>query len=92
MDTRGYELVSTGETVREDGLFVTIPNAREILKAQRFREFDLQEKLEEAKLQQEQDAKALKIDAFCSKWCFPLGLIGGFIGGGALGIWAASKK
>lgn len=90
--TGDVELIHAGEAAREDGFYFTDANFRQAFKAMRFREIDLQEKLAEAQMQQEQDEKALKIDAFCSKWCFPLGIIGGFLGGGALGIWAASKK
>jgi hypothetical protein len=92
MSASGYELVSEGEPARADGLFLTIPSAREMLKAQRLRELDLQEQLAESNLQRDAADKQLALDQFCAKWCLPLGLIGGTILGGAFGIWAGSKK
>ncbi len=91
METEQYELIGAGERAREDGLFLTIPAARDVLKAQRMKEIDLQEQLAEKELEHDSDAKALKLDAFCQRWCFPLGILLGTVGGTFAG-WAASKK
>lgn len=92
METAQYELIEAGQPAREDGLFLTIPAARDVLKAQRMKEIDMQEQLAQTQLERDDGAKALKLDAFCQRWCFPLGVLAGSLVGGGFGIWAASKK
>ena len=45
MASVGYELIEMGEPAREDGFYLTIANAREMLKIQRLKEIDLEEQL-----------------------------------------------
>jgi hypothetical protein len=92
METGLYELIEQGTPARADGLFLTIPAAHEMLKAQRMREIDLQEQLAESQAQQQADEKRLALDQFCAKWCLPLGIVAGLAIGGGFGIWAGSKK
>lgn len=86
-----YVSLLVGDPAPADGFFLSDQGAREFLKRQYAREFDLQRQLAITTLEKQEDDKALEGGNFWAKWGFPIGgavgiLVGVLVGGTVVGV------
>lgn len=87
-----YISVHPGFVASEPGFFLSLPGAVAELIAQSNHELEIQKQL--TIMQKERDADAMQMarDEWCSKWCLPLGGLGGVVVGAILGGVVASLR
>ncbi len=78
--------LTSGQPAPGDGYFGSESSVKEMLKAHSVHDLGMQEQLEHERLLRTADDKALATRDFCSKWCLPLGGIGGLILGVFVGL------
>lgn len=76
-----YMAVTPGYMVPEPGFYLTMAGAVNELTLQSNHELEIQKQLKIMQLERDTDAKQLSRDEWCSRWCLPLGVVGGLIAG-----------